>query len=117
MTIITRHLTPDDFPAYYKLYGLEHIEAYGGFNMPKDELKAEWEMPLYNLETDSMGCFDDDALIACAEVRYWRKPPVRPTVYACVHPDYHNHGHGTRSGRLTAQPDLLRKYRQRRGSC
>lgn len=96
MSVTMRPLSWDDFSAFYELYGLEHMETYGGFTMPPEEVRAEWEMPTFNPLTDLMGLFKDEDLIGYAEVRYWRNPPIRPTVYGFVHPDYREKGYGTR---------------------
>lgn len=96
MTVTMRHLSGEDFPAFFTLYGLEHQEAFGGFTMTPEEVRAEWEMPGFEPTTDLMGIFDGEMLVAYAEIRYWRKPPVRPTLYGFVHPEHRERGHATR---------------------
>jgi len=95
MTGQLRTLTWDDFEAFYKLYGIEYVEKYGGFTMSSDEVKAEMEMPRFDLTTDVAGIFKEDELVAYAEIRYWRTPPVRPYLYGYVHVDHRNKGYGT----------------------
>ena len=92
---ILRPLTWDDFDAYFQLYRIEHTEEYGNFNGSDTALKADWEMPLFEVGGDIVGIFIDDALVAFAEVRVWRSVPVRPALYGYVHPDYRGRGFGT----------------------
>lgn len=97
MTNITyRPATKADIDTFYDLYRHEHIESYGDFAMTKDELMAEWEFPKFDLSKHTMYAFNDagDA-VAYAELRVWRDVPVRPFIYAYVHPDYRRQGIGT----------------------
>lgn len=95
-SIIYRPATKDDIDTFYDLYRHEHIESYGDFGMTKEELMAEWEFPNFDLSKHTMYAFDDAGKnIAYAELRAWREVPVRPFIYAYVHPDYRGQGIGT----------------------
>ncbi len=95
-SIIYRPATKDDIDTFYDLYRHEHIESYGDFGMTKDELMAEWEFPNFDLSKHTMYAFDNTGKnIAYAELRAWREVPVRPFIYAYVHPDYRGQGIGT----------------------
>ena len=94
--IIYRPGTKDDIDTFYELYRYEHIESYDNFGMTKEEVFAEFEFPGFDLSKHSMYAFiEDGRQIAYAELRVWRDIPVRPFLYAYVHPDYRGQGIGT----------------------
>lgn len=94
--IVYRPATKDDIDTFYELYRYEHIESYGDFGMTKEELMAEWEFASFDLSKHTMYAFNDKGVaVAYAELRVWRDIPVRPFIYAYVHPDYRGQGIGT----------------------
>ncbi|MEM9951311.1 MAG: GNAT family N-acetyltransferase [Chloroflexota bacterium] len=94
--IIYRPATRDDIDTFYDLYRYEHIESYGDFGMMKEELLAEWDLPNFDIDKHTMYAFTADGnQVAYGELRVWRDVPVRPFIYAYVHPDYRGQGIGT----------------------
>lgn len=95
--IVYRPATKADIDTFYELYRHEHIESYGDFGMTKAELLAEWDFPKFDLSKHSMYAFNDEGVaVGYGELRVWRDIPVRPFIYAYVHPDYRGQGIGTR---------------------
>lgn len=92
---ILRPLTWDDFDAYFHLYRIEHTEEHGNFTGSDTAIKADWELPSFEVGGDIAGIFVDDTLVAFAEVRVWHSIPVRPYLYGYVHPAYRGRGFGT----------------------
>lgn len=94
--IIYRPATKEDIDTFYELYRYEHIESYGNFGMTKEEVFAEFEFPGFDQAKHTMYAFTDDGQqVAYAELRVWRDIPVRPYIYAYIHPDYRGQGIGT----------------------
>lgn len=95
--IIFRPATFDDLDTFFELYRYEHIESYGNFGMTKKEVFAEWEYHSFDISNHSYFAFTETGEnIAYSELRYWREIPVRPILYAYVHPDYRGQGIGTK---------------------
>ena len=95
--LIYRPATWDDLDSFYALYGSEQIESYGSFGMTREECAAEWGLPGFDLSQHTQYAFTPEGeMVAFAELRVWRDLPVRPFIYAYVHPDYRGQGIGTR---------------------
>ncbi|MBZ0274886.1 MAG: GNAT family N-acetyltransferase [Anaerolineae bacterium] len=93
---IYRPVTPDDLETFYELFRVEHLESYGNFAMTREEVVAEWDFPGFDLAQHTLNAFTGDGqMVAYAELRAWHAPPVRPVVYAYVHPEHRGQGIGT----------------------
>ncbi|MCB9452631.1 MAG: GNAT family N-acetyltransferase [Anaerolineaceae bacterium] len=93
---VYRPATLDDVDAFYALFRTEHLESYGNFGMTREEVAAEWDFPGFDLAQHTMNAFTEDGqMVAFAELRTWRTPPIRPILYAYVHPDHRRQGIGT----------------------
>lgn len=91
-----RPVTPDDLDGFYALFRAQHMESYGNFGMTRAEVAAEWDFPGFDLAQHTMNVFAEDGqMVAYAELRAWRTPPIRPVLYVYVHPDHRNQGVGT----------------------
>jgi len=87
----------DDFPAYYDIYAAEMTEIFGAFLTGSEELKGEWRLPHFAPGRDVVGIYDASGrLAAYAEVRVFRYPPVRPSVYGYVRRECRGRGYGSR---------------------
>lgn len=91
-----RPVKTDDIDTAYDLYCYEHIESYGKCGVTKEDQLSEWNYPNFDLDKHTMYAFTDEGVnVGYAEIRVWRDIPVRPVIYAYVHPDYRGQGIGT----------------------
>ena len=91
-----RPATRNDLDGFYELYRTEHLESYDNFGMSWDEVGAMWDYPGFDLAQHSYFAFSAEGKnVAFAELRVWRDIPVRPILYAYVHPEHRNHGIGS----------------------
>ena len=94
---VFRPATWADLDTFFDLYRVEHIESYGNFGMTKDEVGAFWDYPGFDMAAHTYFAFDTEGHnVAYAELRVWRDIPVRPILYAYVHPEHRNRGIGSR---------------------
>ena len=94
--IIYRPAKMDDLETAYDLYYYEHIESYGNCGVTLEQQRQEWEYPGFELDKHTMYVFTETGRnIAYAELRSYRDIPVRPNLYAYVHPDYRGQGIGS----------------------
>ena len=94
--IIYRPATMDDLETAYDLYCYEHIESYGDCGVTLEQQRQEWGFPSFDLSQHTMYAFTESGRnIAYAELRYYRELPVRPMLFAYVHPDYRGQGIGS----------------------
>lgn len=93
---VFRPATWDDLDTFYELYRMEHLESYGNFGMTTEEVGAFWDYPGFDMAEHTCYAFNaEDQNVAFAELRVWREIPVRPILYAYVHPAHRNRGLGS----------------------
>jgi mycothiol synthase len=97
MTYTYRPINMDtDFQMYYDQYRVELIEKFGSFNMSEAEVRAEFEMPGFNIATDTQAAFTADGkMVASAVVFAHAEMPVRPRLHGYVLPEYREQGIAT----------------------
>ncbi|NDJ76057.1 MAG: GNAT family N-acetyltransferase [Chloroflexi bacterium] len=92
----SRALTEADAPAATDLVNTCYIAETGAPVVTKEEVLGEWRTPGFHLATDSLGVLTpDDRLIGMLEMWNLGEPPVRPLLFARVHPDYCSQGIGS----------------------
>ncbi|RYB95609.1 GNAT family N-acetyltransferase [Nocardioides oleivorans] len=84
-----RPLTLADAPAVLAAITAEEVADLGESSMTLDDVEADWLRPSYDIATSTVGVFDDDGLVAYADLS-------APTVaYTAVLPDHQGRGIGT----------------------
>lgn len=87
--LTTRALTPDDLHPVFEVHHADEQLVLDEPNVELADVQAFWQRPSFDLATSSVGIFDDDRLVAYAEL----DSPDRAR--AAVHPDVHGRGIGT----------------------
>ncbi len=92
----TRPATMDDIPATVEMYNLWAEDALGYKDISEEEVRNEWESPDFDPEKNARLVFAPDGTLAgYAEAWTEAATPVRPWLWARVHPEYQNLGLGT----------------------
>lgn len=92
----TRPVTLDDVEKVVEIYNAESRWLNGVSELTVEEVRADWESPMFNMETDSMTVFTSDHQ-PVGHVEFWdlRALHVNLFAYAAVHPEYHHHSIGS----------------------
>lgn len=93
---IARPPTFDDLPAFRDLVEQMHYEYYGSSSVTVEDLEMDWRMPNYDIERSSRSVFTEDGRMV-GHIAVWdvSELPVRPWVWAYVHPEHRRRGIGT----------------------
>lgn len=86
--LVARPGTFDDVPAITELTREAEMVDAGEPLITLEDIASDWRRPGFSPGLDSLLVFDDQRLVACAEVPGWRAS-------ASVHPDYRGQGIGT----------------------
>jgi mycothiol synthase len=91
-----RPVTLDDLKATVDMFNAQSRWLIGVDNFNLDNIRAEWESPLLNLETDTMGVFTAEQK-PVGYIEFWgsSQPYVRLYGFGAVHPEYMNRGIGS----------------------
>ena len=91
----SRPATMDDIPACVEMFELWAHDAIGRSELDEDEVRNEWKSPDIDLARDIRIVFAPNGTLA-GYVEVWAGTdiPVRPWIWARVHPDYQNLGLG-----------------------
>ena len=93
---ILRSATMDDIPICVELFNIWAKKEMGHPELTAEELRTEWSSDEFIPEEDTRIVFaPDGTLIAYVEVWTRNDPPVKPWIWARVHPDYYGLGLGT----------------------
>lgn len=93
---IIRPVTFDDVEAVAALVRIGQIEDNGQSTVTSEMVIDDWKSPGFDLANSTYGVFTQDGQMAgYAEMWDNRQPPVRPFLWAYVHPDYRGQGIGT----------------------
>src|SRR5688572_11021285 len=85
-----------DFETYYAFYRAEYLEKFGSFNMTESEVRGEFNLPRFDVATDTQAAFTaDGTMVGFAVVFANADIPVRPRLYGYVLPDYRGQGIAT----------------------
>lgn len=85
----TRPLTQADACAVTALILAQELADVGEAVIEEADIVADWQRPGYDVSAGTVGVYDDDRLVAYAEVAYGDRGD------AAVHPDYRGRGIGT----------------------
>lgn len=91
---IIRPATLGDAYDVTRLVNICSQDLYGKDELEVGELMNDWQMEEVNLQQDSILLFEDDELIAYADLVGLVPPYVRYPLMARVHPDHKGHGYG-----------------------
>lgn len=87
----------DDIQSVTDLGNLCSIETLGSVDTTAEEIKAVWETPNFDLETNSRLVFNQDKeLVGYTEIWDIIHPPVHPLVWGRVKPNHRRLGIGSR---------------------
>ena len=87
--LTTRPLQRSGSGALFELIAAQEEHDTGSVEIEEADLVSDWAMPGHDLATSTVGVYDDDRLVAYAEVLR------QDRVDAAVHPDYRGRGIGT----------------------
>ncbi len=91
-----RSATMDDIPACETLFNAWAEKEMGHRELTAEELRTEWSSDEFIPEEDTRIVFAPDGkLVAYVEAWTRNKPPVKPWIWARVHPDHYGLGLGT----------------------
>jgi mycothiol synthase len=91
--LLVRHPSMDDVRAVHELLSTCDIAEYGAPDLAEEEIRAQWNSPTQNIETDVwIVVTPENRIIGYAEV--WQREHVRIFAFTRVHPDYWNQGIG-----------------------
>ena len=90
-----RPATMDDIPATVEMYNLWAEDVLGYKEIGEEEVRNEWESPVFDPEKNARLVFSPDGtLVGYGEAWTNGDTPVRPWIWARVHPSYQNLGIG-----------------------
>mgnify|MGYP003975428417 FL=1 len=91
-----RSATMDDIPACATLFNAWAMKELGHRELSEEELRTEWSLDEFIPKEDTRIIFaPDGTLIAYVEAWTRNNPPVKPWIWARVHPDHYGLGLGT----------------------
>ncbi|OQY36733.1 MAG: hypothetical protein B6243_02405 [Anaerolineaceae bacterium 4572_5.2] len=91
-----RPATIDDLKIAVELFNICSVDQMGMESFSPNEVKVEWGMPKFNLNTDMRLVFSPEGrLVGFIEVWDISQPPVHPWIWARVHPDFEGMGIGS----------------------
>ena len=91
-----RGATMDDIPACAELFNSWAEKELGHRELSEEELHTEWSLDEFIPEQDTRIIFSPDGtLVAYVEAWVRNSPPVKPWIWARVHPEYYGLGLGT----------------------
>jgi len=98
--LFVRAATMDDVEAAVDLFNTCSMAMIGAPDLTVQDVHLEWQLPDFNLETDTrvviaLGDDQDEQIVGYVEVWTIAKPPVYPWVWARVHPTFEGQGIGT----------------------
>jgi mycothiol synthase len=86
----------DDLAAYRDLLEVYMIETYGASNLTMDDVHSEWSSPEFDpAKSVRLAVTPEGQLVGMVEVWDTGSMPVRPNMWAFVHPEHRNRGIGT----------------------
>lgn len=85
----TRALTHDDAAAVTAVMAADELASVGEVLIELADVVSDWQRPSFDIATSTVGVFDRDRLVGCAEVS------GRDRADVAVHPDHHGRGIGT----------------------
>jgi GNAT superfamily N-acetyltransferase len=95
-TFTARPAVMSDIDNFYELVKVRLHEQFGLCNLTQQELLTQWQTPGFELERDTiLISAPSGALVGfglCSEVK---EMPVRPNLWAYIHPDWRRQGVGT----------------------
>ncbi len=91
-----RPATMDDIPACVEMFNLWAEKELGHKEVGLEEVRNEWESPHFDPAKNARILLAPNGKLV-GYTEYWTHPdtPVRPWIWARVHPDYQNRGLGT----------------------
>ncbi|MCP4140959.1 MAG: GNAT family N-acetyltransferase [Chloroflexi bacterium] len=91
-----RSATMDDIPACVELFNAWAIKEMGHRELSGEEIRTEWSSDEFIPEEDTRIVFaPDGTLVAYIEAWTRNAPPVKPWIWARIHPDHYGLGLGT----------------------
>jgi mycothiol synthase len=66
--LTTRPLEPSDARAVYEVMAAQELADIGRVEIEESDIVGDWARPSWDIATSSVGVFDGDRLVACAEV-------------------------------------------------
>jgi GNAT superfamily N-acetyltransferase len=85
-----RPLTPSDAGAVHEIIAAAELADTGEVFIEEADIVADWQRPSFDIAAQSLGVFDGERLVACAEVtQQGRRAEV------AVHPEHRGKGIGT----------------------
>jgi mycothiol synthase len=87
-TVVRRPLDPDDAEAVFQVTKAAEIAESGTALVELDDIVGDWARPSFDLAAQTIGFFENDALVAYAEVHAGRGE-------VAVDPAHRGRGHGT----------------------
>lgn len=93
---IMRPATLDDVEASVDMFNAVSQDLIGNDEFTVDEYRSEWQIPGFNLETDSrLVIAPDGRVVGCYEVWDLNDPAVRVGTWGRTHPDFRGMGIGS----------------------
>lgn len=94
----SRAVVMDDLQAVVDLINANEQAKYGTNEITCEELRSQWEAPIFHLAEDALAWFSEDQqLVAYAEFWDQRAHHVRLHAYAVVHPQHCGQGLGSQA--------------------
>ena len=91
-----RSATMDDIPACVEMFNIWAIKEMGHRELNGEEVRTEWSSDEFIPEEDTRIIFAPDGkLVAYVEAWTRNEPPVKPWIWARVHPEYYGLGLGS----------------------
>ncbi len=93
--LTARPATLEDAEIVADLFNACYVELTGQRTIEADQLRADWKMPMFNLETDTQIVLGPNGTCAGAANVYDQEPDTQLHVEVHVHPKYKEQGIGT----------------------
>lgn len=87
--LTTRPIQKSDSRVLYDLIAAQELHDTGSVDIEEADLISDWARPSADVTTSSVGVYDDERLVAYAEIMYADRAD------AAVHPDHRGRGIGT----------------------